>query len=145
MRRTEILAFEDGLAKNQTLWSLVEEYLIGRGKQITQADLGKLNRVWAETVELPDGTKKCTGLMAITQTWVVPFFDCEDDRSRGRMVNRILTVLEEHAGGPTGALINVDPASEDRWTNLLLDHNGEKLNLWKFETGPKVVEAIEAT
>jgi len=94
-------------------------------------------RVWTVIGATPGG-QKCVGFATLAQVWDVSNFHCEGDRSRARLVQRISTVLEEHVGERTSALVHVSEEAEKDWLPMLESMGAQRANRWVVPTGKEV-------
>ena len=101
--------------------------------------LPRMSRVWTEIVTTPQG-QKCVGFATLAQVWDVSNFHCEDDRSRARLMQRIATVLEEHVGERTCALVYVGPDVEKDWSPMLEGMGGRRAYRWVVPAGATLQE-----
>src|SRR6266403_17593 len=142
MRQTIIITFKDGQAEEccYTAWMLLCDYLEEKGVLDSLVGvLPRMSRVWTEIVTTPQG-QKCVGFATLAQVWDVSNCHCEDDRSRARLMQRIATVLEEHVGERTCALVYVDPHVEKDWSPMLEGMGAKRAHRWAVPAGATLQE-----
>jgi len=142
MRQTVIIKFKDGVAEDccYSAWMMLCDYLEEKGVLDALVEvLPRMSRVWTEIVTTPQG-QKCVGFATLAQVWDVSNFHCEDDRSRARLVQRIATVLEEHVGERTSALVHVSEEAEKDWLPMLESMGAQRANRWVVPTSVKLPE-----